>query len=215
MKPKLLIYKNPQNGQICYQLPIDEEHGEKVRLIKDHIVASFSRQGYEGYSLEIDKYYDPFSIYFYVEDTTGGLVATLRITKKTKDNALPFEAGLKNDGTKYALEEKIKVGDVNSFTFNSYQALPLLFATASRYAHEDGIRKGFCLLDDSAARIKKIYLSAGFDYSTKYNEKIFFPTFGKTENGVFKPTYWSIMEISHENICGHSKNADKYLRVAD
>jgi hypothetical protein len=210
-----LIYKDTENRFICRQIPINEENKEITSRIKSYIKEGFEKAGYEGYSYEFDSYFDPYSNYFYVEDKTGRILATARITDKTKDNLIPFEMGLKDDGTKYKLDEEVHVGDINSFVFSSFRALPLLYAVTGKFAHLMGMKKGFCLLDESSVRIKKIYLGAGFKYSEKYKDKIYFPTFGKTEKGIFKPTYWSIMEIDYDTILQHSRSADNYLKISE
>ena len=104
------------------------------------------------------------------------------------------------DGGSYRLETEDKVADANSFVFTNPAALPLLFAAIARFAVRRGIATGLLLADNDSARFKKIYLGGGYKYSEKYAEPIYFPTFGKTVEGRFQPTYWSIMEIDRAAI---------------
>ena len=194
----------------CREVPVDKQHAATVSRLKEYIIKSFAQQGYEGFSPEIDAYYDPFSTYFLVEDQRGRVLATLRITVKTPENKLPLEHGFKRGGGSYCLDELGLVADANSFVFRSPKALPLLFAAIARFADLRGIAKGFLLLDNDSARFKQIYLTGGFKPSKKYVEPICFPTFGKTVAGEFRPTYWSILELDRETILRHSREARNY-----
>jgi hypothetical protein len=206
----LLILKDAEHNLTCRQVPVDQAHAALVNRLKEYIISGFAKGGYEGFSPEIDAYYDPFSTYFYVEDQSGKLLATVRITQKTKDNILPFEQGLLRDGSSYRLDEPVKTADANSFLFSSPRALPLLFAAIARFAVKRGVEKGFCLIDISLDRFKKIYLAGGYKLSAKYAEPIYFPTFGKTVDGEFRPTYWSVLELDHAAILQHSLEAEHY-----
>lgn len=135
----------------------------------------------------------------------------LAFREKTKANALPIEHGLLRDGSSYKLDEKAKVADANSFVFTSTKALPLLFAAIAEFAVKRGIEKGLLLADNDSTRFKHIYLLGGFKNSAKYAEPIYFPTFGKTVEGKFQPTYWSIMELDRAAIIRHSQAAQNYL----
>lgn len=206
-----LVLKDKKHNLTCREIPVDREHAAIVARLKEYVINGFTKQGYEGFSPEIDSYYDPFSTYFLVENQSGKLLAALRITEKTKANALPIEHGLLRDGSSYKLDEKATVADANSFVFTGTKALPLLFAAIAGFAVKRGIEKGILLADNNSARFKHIYLSGGFKNSDKYPEPIYFPTFGKTIEGKFQPTYWSIMELDRAAIIRHSQAAQNYL----
>jgi hypothetical protein len=192
-------------------VPIVPWNREVVARIKSFVKEAFEKAGYSGYSIEYDNQFDAHSEYFYVSAPDGKILATSRITDKTGRDPVPFEKALKGDGTSYKVEERGHVGDINSFVFSNFRALPILYAAVARYAELKGMGKGFCLLDEASERIKNIYLGGGFKYSAKYNEKVYFPGFGRVENGALTPTRWSIMEIDRETIMKDSKEADKYL----
>ena len=206
--------KDTRHNLTCRSVPVDRAHAATVDRLKKHIVTSFARQGYEGFSREIDAYHDPFSTYFYVENHRGELLAVLRLTGKTDYNLLSLEQGIFQDGGSYRLAEAFKIADVNSFVFSSSRALPLIFPAVAGFAIGQGMEKGFCLLDVGSARFRRIYLRAGYRYSTRYAEPIYFPTFGKTVHGTFRPTFWAVMEIDHESILRQSRNAQNYQRLS-
>lgn len=206
--------RDPQHDLTCRSVPVDRAHTATVERLKNHIVTSFARQGYEGFSREIDAYYDPFSTYFYVENQRGELLAALRLTGKTDYNLLSLEQGIFRDGGSYRLAEAFKIGDVNSFVFSSSRSLPLIFSAVASFAIGQGMEKGFCLLDVGSARFKRIYLRTGYRHSTRYAEPIYFPTFGRTVHGTFRPTFWSVMEIDRESILNQSRNALNYQRLS-
>jgi hypothetical protein len=209
-KTDLLVLKDNEHNLTCRQAPIDSDHAALIIRLKQFVINGFTKQGYEGFSPEIDSYFDPYSNYFYVENQAGKLLAVLRITEKTDRNELPLEQGLKNDGSRYRLDEQVKIADANSFVFHSPRALPVLFAAIAKFAVSRGIDKGFLLLDDGSARFKQIYLGGGFAQSKKYTAPIYFPTFGRTVGGRFQPTYWSILELDQASIQRHSLAAQNY-----
>ncbi len=187
---------------------------DSVRLgeLKDSIMRGFARQGYTGFSLAIDNYFDPFSVYFTVQDDNGNLKAVARLTEKTAHNQLSLEQGFRRDGGGlYLLDETVRVGDVNSFVFTDQAALPPLFTALAKYALDHGIQKGFCLLDKDSRRFRRIYQGAGFHLSAKYPSPIYFPDFGRTVHRVFKPADWLIMEIDHSQIVSHSRLARLFV----
>ncbi len=208
------VLRDQTNGLTCYQTPVCRLDAAMAGRIKDYVMAGAARQHYEGFSLEIDNVFDPFSDYIYVEGIGNRLIAALRLTRKTTGSRLPLELGLRDDGRRYRLAEKGGVADVNSFVFSTARALPLLFSATARYASACGIAKAFCLVDEASQRMEQIYSAAGFEPSQSYPEKIYFPTFGRSEGGAFKPTYWSIMEIGPDRILEHSRAADKYQKVS-
>ncbi len=210
-KPALLVLKDGARGLTGREVPVGREHAALIGRLKEYIMDGFVRQGYEGFSPEIDAYYDPFSTYFCVTGAHDELLAALRITEKTEKNALPLEHGLLRDKSSYRLDEAEPVADANSFVVTGPQALPLLFALIARFADRQGIAKGLCLADDDSARFRKIYLSGGFRPSEKYGEPVYFPTFGRTVDGQFRPTWWSVLELDRAAILRHSRAAGDYL----
>ncbi len=210
-KAESIILEDRKNGYVCRQVPVIPENRDVAGKIKTFVKEAFEKAGYSGYSIGYDDQFDSHSDYFYVSDANGKILATSRVTDKTGTDPIPFEKALKEGGGRYKVEEVGHVGDINSFVFASFKALPILYAAVARFAEVKGIQKGFCLLDEAQDRIKKIYLGGGFKYSKKYSEKVYFPDFGVLVNGILKPTLWSIMEIDRETISRYSKTADAYL----
>ena len=207
-----LILKDAETGYVCRQIPVLPENRDIIGRIKSFVKEAFEKAEYAGYSVEYDAQFDTHSDYFYVCDAYGKILATSRVTDKTGENPIPFEKALREGGESYRVEEEGHIGDINSFVFSSFKALPILYAAVARFAELQGIQKGFCLLDETQERIRKIYLGGGFKYSNKYSDKVYFPDFGKIVKGILQPTLWSIMEIDRETIAGYSKTAGAHLK---
>lgn len=202
----------------CRQIPITPENMDVVEAARRIVAGSLSKYGYEGWSNEIDRKNDRHASYFIVYDRKKNIVATSRMIHRREDNTLPLEQGIRPDGTHYSLEgiPEIMI-DVNSFYFKretvNIPALFLLYATMARYATLSGVNRAFCMLDPNNSFIKKLYLKAGFRFSERFTEPIYFPTFGRTVDGKFEPTYWRIMEMGPYRIMFYASLAFKYHQL--
>ena len=202
-----------KNGYTCYQLTINEVNRDKVEQARALVAKSEVNFGYEGWSDEIDRGYDYHAFYFIVEDREGQIVATSRLVRRIAGGRAPLEDGLKADGTQYSLEgDKLSIIDINSFYNKKGQVKALfpLFAAMGRYAWLTGAQKAFCMLDEKNKYIVNLYTRAKFRFSDRFSEKIYYPTFGKEEDGKFQPTFWKIMEMNQLYILLHSLRASKF-----
>ncbi|MBU0462003.1 MAG: hypothetical protein KJ574_05440 [Nanoarchaeota archaeon] len=200
----------------CFQIDGNSQDRRIIDEFKQYVKRKNERFGYEGFSFKIDDYFDPFSMYFYTRNRKGEIVATSRATLRVQDNILPFEMGIRPDGSKYILDEEVQVGDINSFAMSwgksGMDGLMVLFAGLGRFMDGNDVKKVFCLLDEDNPVISQLYTGAGFEPSPTYDEKIVFPTYGKTVEGIFVPTMWRIMEMNPTMIKMYSDMAAQYER---
>ncbi len=197
-----------KNGYACTKHSVGRAT-EKVEKARALVAGALRDYGYVGWSNEIDRQYDKASWVFVVEKE-GEISATCRMTMSNSHNRIPFENGIRPDGTSYNLQGSgQKIADINSFYYakGHSKALFLLFAVMARFGALVGVQKAFCMLDKENPRIKAIYLRAGFRFSETFNKPIYFPTFGKIVAGRFDPTRWAIMEMNVPYILLHAANA--------
>lgn len=210
-----------KHGLICSQMPVTAPNGEKIERARQRVVAASKDYGYEGFSEEIDRSYDPNSVYFIVENRHGEVVAAARMSRKTADNRMPLEDGLKLDGSRYCLPGKEeRVGEINSFFYKRRQAggtrravLELLFAALGRYSWLMGFEHVYCLADADHQKTQDLYLKAGFKFSQQFAERIYFPEFGRSKNNAIEPTQWTVMEMSRTMIIFHALKGINYLSI--
>jgi len=69
------------------------------------------------------------------------------------------------------------------------------------------------MLDEENEVTKRMYLKVGFKFSSRYKDKIYFPTFGRLSEREFQPTFWTIMEMRRFWIFFHGLRANKYKAV--
>ncbi|MBF0198599.1 MAG: hypothetical protein HQL32_12855 [Planctomycetes bacterium] len=181
----------------------------KAAEIRNKVINALNLFGYLGFSVDIDKSFDDSSIIVYIENQSKKILASARVTFRA-NNKLPFEKGNTTSLTHYDLKGT-KYADINSFVFSSFKALPMLFSALGRLCEQNETKKCFCLCDEENKRIKSLYLKAGFQFSVKYSDPIFFPTFGRKINGKLIPTNWKIMEMPKKLIEEYSLEFSKYL----
>ena len=69
--------QDSKHGLTCREVPVDRKNAALVARLKAYVINGFTKQGYEGFSPEIDAYYDPFSTYFLVDrDAARGILVT-------------------------------------------------------------------------------------------------------------------------------------------
>lgn len=207
-----------KRGYTCYQLPIVPENREKVEQARALVATALQKYGYEGWSNDIDRFYDAHAFYFVAEDSNGRIVATSRLVNRVGGNTIPLEDGVRPDGSHYSLDadlDKGGIADVNSFYFASGHARALmpLFAVMARYGTLAGVRRSYCMLDIRNEKIRQIYLRAGYRFSKRFADPIYYPTFGGTDEGGFHPTKWTIMEMGKLRILVHAVNSFRYRLV--
>ena len=205
-----------KNGYVCFQLPIDKANKKKAELTRALVAGTLKKYGYKGWSNKIDRGNDANAFYFVVENKEGEIVAATRMIRRIPGSRLPLEQGVKADGSSYSVEGlNERIADINSFYHKKGhgRALILLYAAMARYCVYTGVSKAFCMLDIENQKIKKLYFQAGFKYSERFDEKIYFPTFGRVGKKGLEPTGWTILEMNQTNILKFALLSLKYRFV--
>lgn len=210
-----LILTDSKNGYCCQQLIVGPENRTEVEKIRVLVAEALYGRGYDGFSNEIDRSYDPNSCYLVVRDSRQEVVAVARMTFRTRELKLPTENGEKDSGIKYDFSGLTnQISEINSFFYRAGEKramLPILFAALGSLAWRMGVTKVICLVDSNNPKLQKLYQLAGFRFSEKLSEEVYFPTFGKTKEGAgIIPTRWKIMEMGPQLIFWHALQALKY-----
>ncbi|MFQ5474403.1 MAG: hypothetical protein ACE5DM_01075 [Candidatus Nanoarchaeia archaeon] len=215
------VLRFPAFGLICCKVPGDVNTPVKDEF-KRYVKKRNEGYGYEGFDLSIDARFDPDSTLFYVKSArTGKILSSSRINIRSPGLIVPFEMGvitpfydrlvergqidaleasLDEDGAQYVIDEEGVLCDVNSFAMTTAKGLPMMFAAMGRFICDLDAARAFCLLDRDNQRIVDMYTQVGFHLSEQYPEQVIFPTYGKTVDGVFAPTRWSIMEMDRPTL---------------
>lgn len=218
VSPQITLYDG-KHGLNCSQLPIDGNNREKIESAREKVASAMTNFGYRGFSKEIDRGYDPNSSYFIVENKKAEILAAARMSYKTDERNIPLEDGIREDGSNYVLEgEEWLSGEINSFFYQRREgreicnaSLALLFATLGRYAWRMGFNHVYCLTDSNNKKTSSLYLHAGFKYSPRFEQTIYFPTFGRAgDDNELKPTKWAVMEMSRAYIVFHALKGINY-----
>jgi len=194
-----LALRDSKNQYTCYQLTMNEANQEKIEQARRMFASAIEKHNYVGWADDIDKSFDPYSSYYVVENREGIIIAAARVIQKTSDNFLPFETGFTRNNSQYKhkLPDGLNTMEITSFCYEKGhgKSMRSLFPALARHASLTGVERIFCLLDDENIKTKELYLKVGFKASSMYNEKIFFPTFGRLIDGRLSPTFWTIMEM--------------------
>jgi hypothetical protein len=201
--------KDTKHGYSCRQITAIPEELAKYERARELVAQAQIKYGYVGWSNEIDRTYDHHASFFIVEDHDGEIVATSRLVHRGESLVAP-EKGFKKDGTHHSFaDEAVPIVDINSFYFKKghRDCLMLLFSAIARYGAMAGIKRAFCMLDKENQFIEKLYLAAGFRFSSKFSEPISFPTYHKKidRNGGedasnLQPACWTIMAMEKATI---------------
>ncbi|MGB9612569.1 MAG: LBL_2463 family protein [Candidatus Margulisiibacteriota bacterium] len=203
------------NSLICASSSIHQDSGF-IEQIRSSIKSKFFAKGYHGFSDEYDRYFDPFSIYFYVSNKSKEIHAVQRVIHKTPQNLLPLEKALIKGSEKnkrYTIDEQDTV-EISSFLFKSARSIDLLVFSIAHYGKLNRIKKAYALLDIDSKSLEKIYGRFGWEESMKYNTPVYFPDYGKISNGRFEPTLWKVLELPEEKISKIAENISKYQIVS-
>lgn len=197
-------------------VPMVDETAQLCADIRGLFVQTMINYGYTGYDYGIDSPFHHNSVYFAITQPEQGIVMTGRITHPTAQG-LPFEMGLRPDGTSYRRTTAERVLDVNTYTYlpGHYQmAMPLLCGGFCRYLQLAGAHRSFCLYDLANQKIERAYHQIGFVPSHEFPEPIYFPTFERLVDTSRVPVYWKIMEWPPESVAHHAGRAEGWV-VAD
>lgn len=169
----------------------------QVKKLRAFIKDIYSKRGYMGFSDLCDLYYDYYSKWFYAENDKGELLATMRLVLKDKNNLIPLEMGIVDSKTKsrYVVDAKHKVADINSFCFKRLHSIELLNGNIAKFCIKNNINTLYCMCDLLVPTIHKLYQRIGCLDSKTYNHPVYFPGYGRITNGEFSSTKWNIMEI--------------------
>ena len=182
-----------------------------VEGLRSYVKSMYIKSGYNGFSDDYDRRFDPDSVYFYVTDNSD-IRAVQRVIHKTPNNLLPLENATVYDAPenmRYSINEP-NVAEITSFVFNGPHVVDLLFSSVAYYGKLNKIRKAFALLDVESKKLKKIYCKIGWQESEEFPSLIYFPDYGKNVNGRFAPTLWKIMELPEKTILGIAENVKKF-----
>ncbi|HEX2643941.1 MAG TPA: hypothetical protein VHU81_13190 [Thermoanaerobaculia bacterium] len=210
------VLLDPETGYLCHQTPVRAGADELVEPVRQMFVDSMESFGYVGFSHAIDETFHRRSTYNYVTAPDGRVVMTCRITPREPGTIVPFEMGLREDGSSYRLDGDSRVVDINTYTYvpGHYEiAMPLLVAGLGQFAKEWGAAEAYCLYDMANDRIKRAYLSVRFVLSSRFPEPVHFPTFGRRVDCHLEPTRWRVMEWSADTIEAHAVSATERYRA--
>lgn len=211
------VFYDQAHRLTCHQMAVNETTGELAESIRDMFIASMSNFGYVGFSRTIDDLFQMRSTYIYITESER-VVMTCRVTPRPLGTILPFEMGKREDGASYHLDEDESVVDLNTYTYvRGYydEAMPLLAAGMGHYVKVSNAKRGYCLYDVNNERIKRAYLSVGFNLSSKYPEPIHFPSFCRQIDGQLEPVRWRIMEWTYETVEAHASRAQEAYKVVE
>jgi hypothetical protein len=197
-------------------VPMVDDTAQLCAEIRGLFVQTMINYGYTGYDFEIDSAFHRNSVYFAITRPELGIMMTGRITRPTSQG-LPFEIGLRADGSSYHRTKPESVLDVNTYTYlpGQYQmAMPLLCAGFCRYLKLADAQRSFCLYDLDNRKIERAYHQIGFVPSQEFPNPIYFPTFERLIGNSRVPVYWRIMEWAPESLEEHATRSDS-LVVAD
>jgi hypothetical protein len=209
---------DPATGLVCCRVPVGSATEDLTRSVRTFYAERVAHFGYTGFSWEIDDVFHQRSVYLVVADESGNLVMTSRGTHRLPGEALPFEIALRDGGPSYVLDPGLPVMDFNTYTYRpgTYEtAMPLQIAGLGCYARLQGARRAFCLYDVKNDRIRRAYPSFGWEHAPDFPDPIYFPTYGRREEGGFKPAQWRVCHWTEETIERLDKEARRKFVVID
>lgn len=187
-------------GNRCYVTDkfVDDE---KVVWLRAFIKESFSGNGFVGFSDQFDRYFDDYSRYFYVVNSQGKLVSSVRFVHKTINNLLPFETGIvcTDPPSRYVTMAE-NAGEVVSLVFSDMRSVKLLLSGLAHYGKAAGIQISYCLGDPKSSSWMAFHSEYGFIKSIKFDSLIYFPGYGRIDHGHFRPSLWRILEMTSSTI---------------
>jgi len=183
-----ISFHNKSGSLICDSVYYEDDNAriERIRaFVKHHYVNT----GHCGFSDDFDRYFDPFSVYFYVYDVDENIHAVQRIIHKTPNNMLPMEMASiygSAPNEKYKVDAE-NVVELTSFVFSGAEAIEMLVACMAYYGKVNNVKKAYALLDKEERKMKKLYKIIGWKESARYNCPVFFGDYGKESAGKFRP----------------------------
>jgi len=205
-----IIRIKPNYQYKTFSIKMNQSNIQMIHRIKSFYEQRVLQYGYSGFSYKIDSFFDQSSTFFYVSDHKNNLKSTLRCTLRKQENRLPFEYAIRPGGSHYICKESSQIAELNTFTFTDFNSVPLLWASLINYVKEQQIKKIFCLVDPENEFTQRFYGEIGFSYSHQYNENVYFPTYGKIEEGSLQPTKWRILEITYDQMVNEPSNFTKH-----
>ncbi|ULH29259.1 LBL_2463 family protein [Leptospira weilii] len=175
------------------------ESPEDLRRVKEFVSIVYSSAGYSSSPWKnVD--YDPWSIWFYVENEEGILCA-MRITEKFPWNFIPLEVALIKGNEfpprRYGVIEE-NVADWNSVAFiknaRGGRAAKLTFIETARYCVTKGYDIVYGMYNPKLSGIERIYFREGALESVRYAGPMYFPRFYL--NG--EMSWFEVIEIGKE-----------------
>ena len=209
---------DPKTGLVCGCVPVTPATEELTQGVRSFYAEQVAHFGYTGFSWEIDDIFHPRSVYLVVADGAGNLVMTCRGTHRRPGEVLPFELALRDGGPSYALDPGLPVMDFNTYTYQSgayERAMPLQIAALGCYAKLQGAHRAYCLYDIKNDRIRRAYTSFGWEHAPDFPDPIYFPTYGRLEEGEFKPAQWRVFHWTEETIDRLDREARERFVVVD
>lgn len=195
--------QDPATGFVCCRVSVRPETEVLTRALRAYYAERAAQFGYVGFSWEIDDIFHQRSIYIFVTDGSGNLIMTGRGTHRRQSDGLPFEIAIRADGGSYTLDPTRPVVDFNTYTYQRgfYEtAMPLQIAGFGCYAKLLGAQRAYCLYDVKNDRILRAYSEYLWEPAPEFPDPIYFPTYGRMEEGHFVPTRWRVLEWTEETI---------------
>ena len=206
---------DPKNSLVCCCVPVAPETEDLTRTLRTYYAERAAQFGYVGFSWDIDDVFHKRSVYFVITNESGNLVMMGRGTHRRPGEGLPFEMGVREDGSSYSLSSEQAVMDFNTYTYapGAYEtAMPLEIASWGCYAKLQKARKAFGLYDVKNSRVLRAYSEFHWKLATEFRDPIHFPTYGGIEDGRFTPTRWGILEWTEETIeCVDREARERYV----
>ncbi|EMJ94479.1 hypothetical protein LEP1GSC193_0318 [Leptospira alstonii serovar Pingchang str. 80-412] len=158
------------------------ESPDELKRIKDFVSKIYSESGYSHSSWK-NINYDPWSTWFYVEDSRE-ILAAMRIIEKKPENVIPLEVavvwGQPSPLKQYKVIEE-NVADWNSVAFlptsKSGRACASLFKIVAKHCLEKNYAMVYGMYNPDSKGIERIYFKAGVVHSEKYPDLMYFPGF--------------------------------------
>ena len=171
----------------------------KIAEIKRIFVGSLQEIGIGGFSYEIDKVFDSYSLYFIAEDENE-IVSFLRMVFKSPLNKLPIETGYIIDTNAFHVINEHKSVELTTFWCKDFLSLEPLARMSFEYLYKAGIKNVYSTKEVGEKKIGSIYRRLGLKPSDSL-KKIYYPTYGRVDKeGSFIPIVWQIYEGDKERI---------------
>jgi hypothetical protein len=201
-------------GLTCHFVPVNDTTSDLVDAVRDMFIVSMNNFGYVGFSRKIDDVFHRRSTYVYITEAAK-VVMICRVTDRPLGAIVPFELGVRKDGSSYHLAGEEQIVDINTYTYvRGYKhAMPLMAAGLGLQAKACDARSAYCLYDIANENIKRAYQAIGFVLSNRFPEPIHFPTFCRQIGAHLEPVRWRVMEWNYETIKSYARTATECYQL--